>query len=150
MSDVHSPEIRSKNMRAIRSVNTRPEILIRKLLHAAGYRFRLHRADLPGKPDLVLPKYHTVIFIHGCFWHRHDCKYFKWPKTRAEFWQLKISANQQRDLRNSEQLNQLGWQVIVIWECTVKHYLTDIKSLTDQIDQAIAARPDPAEITASP
>lgn len=150
MSDVHSPEIRSKNMRAIRSVNTRPEILIRQLLHAAGYRFRLHRADLPGKPDLVLPKYHTVIFIHGCFWHGHDCKYFKWPKTRAQFWQLKISGNQQRDLRNAEQLKQLGWQVIVIWECAVKHYLTDIKSLTDQIDQAIAARPDPAEMNVSP
>jgi DNA mismatch endonuclease (patch repair protein) len=120
MTDVHTPEVRSKNMRAIRSGNTKPELLVRKALHAAGYRFRLHSAGLPGKPDIVLPKYRTVIFVHGCFWHGHDCKYFKLPKTRPEFWSAKIEANRARDARNIAELQQSGWRIILIWECAIR------------------------------
>ncbi|NHQ86659.1 DNA mismatch endonuclease Vsr [Iodobacter sp. HSC-16F04] len=120
MSDVHSPATRSKNMRAIRSCNTRPERLIRCSLHAAGIRYRLHRADLPGKPDLVLPKFRTVIFIHGCFWHGHSCKYFRLPQTNSEFWREKISGNCKRDQRNTEQLTALGWRVLIVWECSLR------------------------------
>lgn len=104
-------------MAGIKGKNTRPEIAVRKALHAAGYRFRLHRKDLPGKPDIVLPKYRTVIFVHGCFWHGHMCKNFKWPKTRPEFWREKIEGNIERDKRAVAELEQLGWNMIVIWEC---------------------------------
>lgn len=107
-------------MRAIRSRNTRPELLVRKYLHAAGFRYRLHDKRLPGKPDIVLPRYRAVIFVHGCFWHGHDCKYFILPKTRTEFWQKKIEANRARDREHIVQLNQLAWRVIVVWECEVK------------------------------
>ena len=120
MTDVHSPEVRSKNMRAIRSKDTKPELLVRKGLHAAGFRFRLHKAGLPGKPDLVLKKYRTVIFVHGCFWHGHDCKYFKTPKTRPDFWMSKIESNRARDKVNIKNLNLLSWHVILIWECATK------------------------------
>ena len=104
-------------MSGIRGTNTQPEIQVRSALHKAGYRFRLHRKDLPGKPDIVLPKYKTAIFVHGCFWHGHDCKNFKWPKTRPEFWRDKILGNKARDERHSQELQKLGWRVIVIWEC---------------------------------
>ena len=120
MADVHTPEIRSKNMRAVRSGNTRPELIVRKGLHAAGFRFRLHGAALRGKPDIVLPKYRTVIFVHGCFWHQHDCRYFKVPRTRPEFWIAKIGANRERDRRDTATLTASGWHVIVIWECAVR------------------------------
>ncbi len=120
MVDVHSPDVRSKNMRAIRSKDTKPEILVRKALFAAGFRYRLHKAELPGKPDIVFQKYRTVIFIHGCFWHGHDCKYFKLPNTRQDFWCVKIKQNQDRDLVNIAQLNKLGWHVILVWECTTR------------------------------
>lgn len=120
MVDVHTPEIRSKNMRAIHSADTKPELLIRKALHAAGFRFRLHKAELPGKPDVVLAKYRTVIFVHGCFWHGHDCKYFKLPKSHPDFWAAKIEANRARDQVVLAKLNQLGWHVIVVWECATR------------------------------
>jgi DNA mismatch endonuclease, patch repair protein len=107
-------------MRAIKSANTRPEILVRKALHAAGFRFRLHSKNLPGKPDIVLPKYRTVIFVHGCFWHGHDCKYFKAPKTRTEFWLNKIAKNKRRDKINADKLIELGWRVLVVWECDTR------------------------------
>lgn len=94
MTDVHSPEVRSKNMQAIRSGDIRPELLVRMRLYQVGFRYRLHDSALPGKPDIVLPKYRTAVFVHGCFWYRHDCRYFKVPKTRSEFWMSKISANQ--------------------------------------------------------
>ncbi len=120
MNDVHTPAVRSKNMRAIRSKNTKPELLVRKALHAAGFRFRLHAAKLPGKPDLVMPRYQSVVFVHGCFWHGHDCKYFTVPKSRPEFWLAKIGANRARDIRDCEELNRRGWNVIVIWECATR------------------------------
>lgn len=107
-------------MSGIRGKNTKPEIIVRKALHAAGYRFRLHRKDLPGKPDIVLPKYKTVIFVHGCFWHKHDCRYFKWPKTRPDFWREKIEGNVERDRLAYEKLEEMGWRVKVVWECELE------------------------------
>ncbi len=101
MTDVHSPAVRSKNMQAIRSKNTRPEITVRSLLHAAGFRYRLHVSDLPGKPDLVFPKYRAVIMVNGCFWHGHDCKFCKLPSTRIDFWKQKIEKNRANDERSS-------------------------------------------------
>ncbi len=119
-------EKRSKNMSAIKSKNTKPEIAVRKLLHSMGYRFRLHRKDLPGSPDIVLPKYKTVIFVHGCFWHRHEnCKYASNPKTRKEFWENKFKANVKRDKNNFKELKNLNWKVLVIWECEL-NYLQEI------------------------
>lgn len=120
MVDVHTPEARSRNMRAIRNKDTKPELLIRKALHARGYRYRLGGSDLPGHPDIVLPKYKTVIFIHGCFWHGHNCKYFKLPATRTDFWAEKIQSNQERDLRSASLLLELGWTVLTVWECSLK------------------------------
>lgn len=120
MVDVHTPEARSRNMRAIRNKDTKPELLIRKALHARGYRYRLGGSGLPGHPDIVLPKYKTVIFINGCFWHGHGCKYFKLPATRTEFWAGKIKSNQERDQRSASQLLELGWTVLTVWECSLK------------------------------
>lgn len=114
---------RSWNMSRIKSGNTKPEKVVRSLLHAMGYRFRLHRKDLPGKPDVVLPKYKTVIFIHGCFWHRHDgCKNATMPKTNTEFWENKLSQNIDRDRKKQLNLERLGWKVIVIWECETEGF----------------------------
>ena len=115
-------ERRSRNMSAIKSKNTKPEIAVRKLLHSMGYRFRLHRKDLPGSPDIVLPKYKTVIFVHGCFWHRHEnCKYASNPKTRVEFWNKKFKDNIVRDIKNQEKLKSLGLKSKIIWECETKN-----------------------------
>ena len=114
-------EKRSRNMSAIKSKNTKPEIVVRKLLHSMGYRFRLHRKDLPGSPDIVLPKYKTVIFVHGCFWHRHNnCKYATTPKTRKEFWENKFEENVKRDNLNQANLTLKGWKIIILWECQLK------------------------------
>lgn len=115
---------RSRNMRAVRSGDTKPEIAVRKLLHRLGYRFRLRQANLPGKPDIVLPRHNLVVFVHGCFWHRHDCKRATVPKTRTEFWETKLSANAARDARVLESLQKLGWRSVVIWGCeTCNHDL---------------------------
>ena len=114
-------EARSRNMSAIKSKNTKPEIIVRKLLHSMGYRFRLHKKDLPGSPDIVLPKYKTVIFVHGCFWHRHNnCKFATTPKTRTEFWENKFKENIERDIKNQNKLKNLGWKSRIIWECEIK------------------------------
>lgn len=111
-------------MVANKSKDTKPEILVRKLLHGLGYRFRLCRKDLPGKPDIVLPKYRTVIFVHGCFWHQHaGCKAASRPSTNVEFWEKKFARNRERDARVEAELAALGWRVIVIWECEVKRVL---------------------------
>lgn len=122
MVDTLSPKKRSWNMSRIKSSNTKPELKVRSLLHRKGYRFRLHRKDLPGKPDIVLQKYKTVIFVHGCYWHRHKgCKYAYNPKSRIGFWQNKFSQNVERDKENYETLKSLGWNVIVVWECELKN-----------------------------
>ncbi len=107
-------------MSQIRSKNTRPEIAIRQGLHARGFRFRLHHPDLPGKPDIVLPKYRAVILVHGCFWHGHDCSLFKWPRTRKAWWRTKIEGNRTRDAMNQRALVEQGWRVLAIWECALK------------------------------
>ena len=121
MSDPLSTDRRSWNMSQIKGKNTKPEVLVRKFLHSHGYRFRIHRKDLPGKPDIVLPKYKTVIFVHGCFWHRHEnCKYSSTPKTHTEFWEEKFRRNIERDRQNIANLESLGWRVIIVWECEVK------------------------------
>lgn len=121
MADVLTPEQRHKCMSKIQGRDTKPEIRVRKWLHNQGYRFRLQRNDLPGKPDIVLPKYNLVIFINGCYWHRHSgCKYTTTPKSNSDFWEKKFAENIIRDKANIKQLEQLGWNVIVIWECEVK------------------------------
>ena len=123
-------EQRSRNMSAIKSKNTKPEIKVRKVLHSMGYRFRLHRKDLPGSPDIVLPKYKTVIFVHGCFWHRHkNCKYASTPKTRQEFWEAKFRENINRDKLNQENLSSKGWKIIIVWECEIKDKDFDLNRL---------------------
>lgn len=121
MTDVLTPAQRKKCMSRIRSKDTKPEMVVRRLAHKLGYRFRLHRRDLPGKPDLVFPSYHKVILVHGCFWHMHKCKYGKaTPKTNSDFWQKKRRENVRRDRRNLRALKNSGWNVLVIWECQVK------------------------------
>jgi DNA mismatch endonuclease (patch repair protein) len=119
--DVHDKVTRSYNMSKIRSVNTKPEEKVRKYLFANGFRYKKNFSELPGKPDIVLTKYKTCIFINGCFWHKHEgCKYFVWPKNNAEFWKDKINSNVQRDTVVYKKLKELGWTVIVIWECSLK------------------------------
>ncbi len=120
--DVHSPTQRSFNMSKIRGKDTRPEMVVRRWLWANGYRYRLHRKDLPGRPDIVLPKYHAVIFVHGCFWHRHGCKYSTFPSTRQNFWQTKFEGNVQRDKDNQARLTSQGWRVFVLWECEINSW----------------------------
>lgn len=119
MSDIVDPMTRSRMMSGIRGKDTKPELAVRRALHRAGYRFRLHRKDLPGCPDIVLPKYRAVIFVHGCFWHGHGCRYFKIPKTRTDFWLDKIMANAKRDRLNAESLRAAGWLVLTVWECDI-------------------------------
>lgn len=113
-------------MASVRGKDTVPEMLVRRFLHARGFRFRLHRSDLPGRPDLILPRWRVAILIHGCFWHGHSgCRYFRLPKTRAEFWSVKIAANVARDTRTEKALTELGWRVFVIWECATRDHLEE-------------------------
>lgn len=126
MADVHTQEIRSYNMSRIRSKDTKPEMIIRRYLFSNGFRYRLHDKKLPGTPDLVLPKYKTVVFVQGCFWHGHEgCKYFVLPKTRPAWWAEKIQKNKIKDVVATEKLLNAGWQVIEIWECQLKAPLRD-------------------------
>ena len=143
---------RSRNMSAIKSKNTKPEIAVRKMLHALGYRFRLHRKDLPGSPDIVLPKYKTVIFVHGCFWHRHEnCKFASTPKTRKEFWENKFNENMKRDKNNFKELKKLNWNLLVIWECETKNINLLIKKVSSKIGniQLSNSNPGPRSIEKS-
>ena len=118
MTDRLTPERRSWNMSRIRGRDTKPELVVRRLLHEMGYRFRLHRADLPGRPDIILPRHKTVVFVHGCYWHRHPgCRFAYTPKSRQSFWNAKFTSNVARDQRNQRVLKEAGWRVIVIWEC---------------------------------
>lgn len=120
MTDVVDSKTRSRLMAGIQGKNTKPEILIRSLLHRNGFRFRLHGDKLPGKPDIVLKKYQAVIFVHGCFWHRHLCHLFKWPKTRPDFWKNKIDKNVLNDQKVIKELTSLGWRICIVWECSIK------------------------------
>ncbi len=128
MADVHNRKTRSFNMSRIRAKDTKPELIVRKFLHSRGFRYRLHKKTLPGKPDITLPKYKTVIFVNGCFWHGHDgCKYFVVPKTRTEWWLNKIQLTKQQSEQNTDKLKIAGWNVITIWECQLKK---DFKEVT--------------------
>lgn len=120
MSDNHSPEVRRKNMSHIRSTNTKPEEKVRKYLFSKGFRYRKNDRRLPGKPDIVLPRYNTVIFVNGCFWHKHDCSRFVWPTSNIDYWVPKINGNVERDAQNHRVLQEQGWNVIVVWECELK------------------------------
>ena len=118
--DIVTPEVRSRMMSGIRGKNTKPEIAVRSALHRLGFRFRVHASNLPGKPDLVFRKHRAIIFVHGCFWHGHDCHLFKWPATRRDFWRQKILSNVARDRDCLLALGEAGWRVAIIWECALK------------------------------
>jgi len=133
VSDIVDPKTRSRMMSNIKGKNTKPEMAIRSALHRMGYRFRLHRKDLPGKPDIVLPKHRAVVFVNGCFWHGHFCSLFKWPKTREEFWREKILSNKRRDKRNVKALLEDGWKVCIVWECSIR------KRHENEVGEAIAS-----------
>lgn len=120
MADNHSKEVRSKNMSHIRSTNSKPEEIVRKYLFSKGFRYRKNVRTLPGCPDIVLPKYHTVILVNGCFWHKHDCRRFVWPSSNTEYWIPKINRNVERDKQNHKKLIDMGWKVLIIWECELK------------------------------
>lgn len=124
MTDTLTPEERSERMSRVRGKNTRPEMIVRRLVHAMGYRYRLHRRDIPGTPDLAFPSRKKVIFMHGCFWHRHPdptCKLARMPKSRLDFWGPKLRENRKRDENNLRRLENLGWQILVVWECEIRH-----------------------------
>ena len=127
MADNHSNsnEVRSRNMSRIRSTDNKPEEIVRKFLFAQGFRYRKNDKKLPGKPDIVLPKYRTVIFVNGCFWHKHDCPRFVWPSSNQDYWRPKILGNVERDKKNADQLRSQGWNVIVVWECELKKTVRD-------------------------
>jgi DNA mismatch endonuclease (patch repair protein) len=120
MADIVAPEVRSRMMSGIRATDTKPELLLRRALHARGFRFRLHHRGLPGRPDMVFARWNAVIFAHGCFWHGHDCSLFRWPATRADFWRAKIERNRENDLRAAMALQVAGWRQGVVWECALK------------------------------
>ena len=120
MADVVTPSMRSRMMSRIRSEDTKLEVRIRKALHAAGFRYRLHRRDLPGTPDITLTRFRAVIFVNGCFWHGHDCHLFKWPSTRPEFWAAKINGNRHREARVRDALTSGGWRICTVWECALR------------------------------
>ncbi len=142
MPDVMTPEQRSSCMSHIRSKNTKPEILVRKELFSRGFRYRINVSGLPGKPDIVLPKYRTVIFVNGCFWHGHSgCRYFVLPKTNPTFWEQKIRSNQQRDTDDKVILESMGWQVLTIWECQLKKDCIE-RTVSDIVLHLQKAQPD--------
>jgi DNA mismatch endonuclease (patch repair protein) len=130
MADIFTPEKRSEIMRAIRAYNTKPEVLVRRIIHRMGFRFRLHRNDLPGRPDIVLPKHRKIIQVHGCFWHGHrTCKLAHNPKSNQEYWGPKLARTIQRDAKNHRELKRLGWKVLILWECETRVSESLLKSL---------------------
>lgn len=136
--DKLTPEQRSRNMSRIRSRDTRPEKLVRSILHHMGFRFRLHRKDLPGRPDIVLPRHHTIILVHGCYWHRHPgCRFAYTPKTNQDFWKTKFKENTARDSHQTHELTALGWRVLTVWECETKHPDT----LSEWLHRELLAKP---------
>jgi len=147
MTDVVDSETRSRMMSGIRGKDTRPELEIRLQLHRLGFRYRLHDKQLPGKPDIVLKKYHAVIFVHGCFWHRHNCRLFKWPKTRPEFWKKKITRNHENDLKALQNLKSSGWRVCIVWECSIKGADKNIQATSKTITRWLKSNKPMLEIS---
>jgi DNA mismatch endonuclease (patch repair protein) len=133
MVDIVDSATRSRMMSGIRGRNTKPEILIRSQLHRRGFRFRLDARDLPGRPDIVLPRYRAVIFVHGCFWHGHDCHLFKWPQTRPDFWRDKIGRNRSNDDKVQAALRERGWRIAVVWECALRGANRDLDSVLQRL-----------------
>jgi DNA mismatch endonuclease (patch repair protein) len=133
--DIVDRETRSRMMSGIRGKNTKPEILIRSLLHHNGFRFRIHVPDLPGKPDIVLPRYHSVIFVNGCFWHGHDCPLYKLPSTRQDFWREKIRRNQENDNNAKAKLLASGWRVGIVWECSLRGAGKNIEGVAQSLTE---------------
>ena len=154
MADVVEAAVRSRMMSAIRGKNTRPEWMVRRYLHARGYRFRLHRKDLPGSPDLVLPRFRLAILVHGCFWHRHlGCFYATSPASREDFWKRKLDGNVERDQRQLWELAELGWRTLVVWECGLRGSPDDLRELpalieSDQVRMEWPAVPPRQRVTA--
>jgi len=143
VTDTLSPNERSKRMSLIRGKDSSPELKLRRLVHGMGFRYRLHVKDLPGKPDLVFPSRRAVIFMHGCFWHRHPgCKLARMPKSKLDFWRPKLEGNRERDLRNQEMLKKLGWHVLVIWECEMKN----IEKVSNKVREFLQGREGKHEI----
>lgn len=150
MADVVDKATRSRMMAGISGKDTKPELVIRKSLHALGYRYRLHSAKLPGKPDIVLPKYRSVIFVNGCFWHGHDCHLFKMPSTRPEFWRAKIDGNRERDVKNQQELLSQNWRVLIVWECALKgKHRRSLECVLGQIDTWINTKSNFLEVRGS-
>jgi DNA mismatch endonuclease (patch repair protein) len=138
MADVVTPEVRSRMMSGIRGKDTKPEWLVRRGLHARGFRYRLHARGIAGRPDLVLSRYRVAVFVHGCFWHGHeDCKYFRLPGTRRDFWDGKISRNRNNDIDNLSLLGRAGWRVAVVWECALRGAGTDTDAVIDALAEWI-------------
>lgn len=133
--DMFTPERRSEIMSRIQGRNTKPEVIVRSLLHRLGYRFRLHRKDLPGRPDIVLPKYRTVVLVHGCFWHLHsECPGGRLPTKNREFWKAKLERNRDRDYMQEQRLRELNWEVVVLWECEIEK---DLKGVTERLERLL-------------
>jgi len=127
MADVHNKATRSYNMLQIKNMDTKPEVLVRKYLFSKGLRFRKNDKRYPGHPDIVLPKYKTVVFVHGCFWHMHEnCRYSRMPSSNVDYWEKKLSGNRDRDKRNQDALTEMGWNVLVVWECQLKKDKRDV------------------------
>lgn len=147
MTDIVDSETRSRMMSGIRGKDTKPELEIRRQLHRLGFRYRLHDKQLPGKPDVVLKKYHAVIFVHGCFWHRHNCHLFKWPKTRPEFWKKKINRNHENDLKALNNLQATGWRVCIVWECSIKGADKNIQVIANTIARWLKSNKSMLEIS---
>ena len=150
MVDVVDAATRSRMMSGIRGRNTKPERLIRSLLHRRGFRFRIDVRDLPGRPDIVLPRYHAVVFVHGCFWHGHGCHLFKWPQTRPEFWREKIGRNRGNDERAVEALRAAGWRVAIVWECALRRANRDVEGVIQQLADWLTEARSPGKTTARP
>lgn len=148
MTDIVSPQKRSSMMSGIKGKDTSPEKQVRKSIFSRGFRYRLHAKDLPGKPDLVFPKYNTVVFVNGCFWHGHsDCHLFRYPKSKQEFWKNKIGGNIARDRKNIDLLLNEGWRIVIIWECTLKgKYRIGTDNVSDLLERILRRKCSPREI----
>ncbi len=150
MVDIVDPETRSRMMSQIRSSHTRPEIAIRQLLHRQGFRYRLHVQNLAGKPDIVLPRYGAVIFVHGCFWHGHDCPLFRPPGTRQDFWQKKMARNRENDRKVQAALLSDGWRIAVVWECAVRGKHADLQNIAQELANWLRGTGSRLELRGSP